>query len=519
MKLTKQILCLVLALMMMLAVVACGGEPANTTATTANGGQNADPNATTGTTVPDGGNDTTGTTSNVGPEIKDMQGKEFILRSLVQSANAKSFEADRDGTVVNNAVFQRNDDLETRLNCKFTVEETVGDTNTDALYDEMKLLSNLPSYNIITTATYRMVRLAVEGMLHDLASQNYIDLEQDYYDDSYNYVLNTAGRQYLATGKFTISWYRYQFVCLFNRNLFKELSLEYPYDTVLAQQWTTAEMMKYSSRMWKDLNGNGEVDQPDQFGLYMYVGGGSSQTDGWMGAFGLRLVEKTEDGYFKMMEIDKSTWGAAIEELLELIEGNGSWCNNQIGNVGVENKFIAGEAGMIVYRMYFVESAEMMKLGRTREGYGIVPLPKANTDQEDYYSYVQDQVLTFGIPNTMIGQDLDDTALFYETFAYESYKTVMPAYYERALTKRYVIDERSKAMIEIIDSNIYVDPVNVYYSSYFPLTTGSLRGVYDGSKTITAILESQYGEAFETKTEALNTALKELDQRLKDQGM
>ena len=519
MKLTKQILCLVLALMMMLAVVACGGDPADTTATTANGGQNTDPNATTGTT--DNADDnTTGTTGDEScpPQI-DMGNKEFILRSLVQSANAKSFEADRDGTVVNNAVFQRNDDLEARLNCKFTVEETVGDTTSNAFYEEMKQLSNLPSYNIITTATYKMVRQAVEGMLHDLASQKYIDLEQDYYDDGYNNALNAAGRQYLTSGKYTISWYRYQIVCCFNRNLVKELNMEYPYDTVLAQQWTTAEMMKYSSRMWKDLNGNGEVDQPDQFGLYMFVGSSSSQTDGWMGAFGLRLVEKTEDGYYKMMEIDKSTWGAAIEELLELIEGNGSWCNNQIGNVGVENKFIAGEAGMIVYRMYVVESAEMMKLGRTREGYGIVPLPKANTDQEDYYSYVQDQVLTFGIPNTMIGQDLDDTALFYETFAYESYKTVMPAYYERALTKRYVIDERSKAMIEIIDSNIYVDPVNVYYGSYFPLTTGSLRQVYDGSKTITAILESNYGESFETKTEALNEALKTLDQQLKDQGM
>ena len=509
MKLTKQILCLVLALMMMFAVVACGGDPADTTAP--QGG---------GTT--DNGGGTTGTTDDgVKPDKPDVDlgGKEMILRSRVQTANAKSFEADRDGTVVNNAVFQRNDDLQARMKIKLTVEEFVGDTNDNSMYDEMQALKNDALYNVVTTATYKMVRLAVEGLLHDLASQDAIDLEQDYYDDGYNHALNAAGRQYLVTGKFTISWYRYQICCLFNRNLVSELGLDYPYDTVLNQQWTTAEMMKYSSKMWKDLNGNGEYDVDDQFGLFMFVGGQSSQTDGWMGAFGLKLVDKTEDGYYSMMDIDKSTWGSSIEELLDLINGNGSWCTNKISNQAVENKFIAGEAGMICYRMYVVESEAMMQLGRTRQGYGIVPLPKANAEQEDYISYVQDQVLTFGIPQTQMGEDLDHSALFLEYFAWESYQTVMPAYYERALTKRYVIDERSKAMIEIIDSNIYVDPVNVYYGTYFPLTTGTLRSAYDGSKTITSILESNYGEAFEEKVQILNDTLRELDIRLKEQGM
>ena len=517
MKLTKQILCLLLAVLMMFAVVACGGDPEETQGN--NGTQGSTPTGE-GTSGTGGTGSTEGTTTIEGPPVIPMHGKEFILRSLVQTANAKSFDADRDGTVVNNAVFQRNDDLEARLNCKFTVEETVGDTTSNAMYDEMQTLKDGYSYDIVTTATYRMVRLAVEGMLHDLASQEYIDLEKDYYDDGYNRALNAGGRQYLTSGKYTISWYRYQICCLFNRNLIKENNLEFPYDTVLNQQWTTEEMMKYSSKLYKDLNGNGEYDVDDQFGLFMFVGSNSSQTDGWMGAFNLRLVEKTEDGYYQMMEIDKSTWGQSLNDLLTLIEGNGSWCTNQIGNTGVENKFIAGEAGLICYRMYVVENEAMMKLGRTREGYGIVPLPKANLDQEDYSSYVQDQVLTFGIPNTVpLGDDLDDTTLFYETFAYESYKTVMPAYYERALTKRYVIDERSKAMIEIIDSSIYVDPVNVYYSTYFPLTTGSLRAAYDGSTTVTAILDANYGEAFEEKCDALNAALKALDEDLKKDGL
>ena len=225
-----------------------------------------------------------------------------------------------------------------------------------------------------------------------------------------------------------------------------------------------------------------------------------------------------------MIDIDTATWGQAINDLLAMIDGNGAYCTNTINNEKVEAKFIAGQAGMICYRMYVVEDEDMMQLGRTREGYGIVPMPKANLDQEDYTSYVQDQVLLFGIPNTVVNSEsnprLTDTSIFLEAFASESYKTVMPAYYERALTKRYVIDERSKAMIEIIDSNIYVDPVNVYYGTYFKLHTGALRGAYDGSTTITAILEAAINnDAFKTQVETLNQTLKDLDQRLKDQGL
>ena len=191
MKLTKQILCLVLALMMMFAVVACGGGDTTTGTTTPannNPGDTVDPNANK--------------TDDLPADI-NLNNREIILYSRVQPANANSFKADKDGTVVNNAVFQRNDDLTARLNCKLTIKEFSGNTNDNAMYDEMNTLKDGYSYNVITTASYRMIRLGVEGMLHDLASLEYINLGKDYYDDGYNSALNAGGRQYLATGKFT----------------------------------------------------------------------------------------------------------------------------------------------------------------------------------------------------------------------------------------------------------------------------------------------------------------------------
>ena len=76
---------------------------------------------------------------------------------------------------------------------------------------------------------------------------------------------------------------------------------------------------------------------------------------------------------------------------------------------------------------------------------------------------------------------------WYTDGAAESYKTVSSAY-------TGMIDERSKPMIDIILSGVVVDPVNVYYGTYFPLVTGSFRAVYDGTKTVSEILEGKQGQ-------------------------
>ena len=457
--------------------------------------------------------------------LTDEEGNklEVVLRSRVQNPNAGSFDAKRDGDVVHNAVYDRNKELSDWLGCAIRVEEFVGDTNDETMYEEIQGLAQTPMYHIITTATYKMVRLAVEGMLHDLACQQYIDLTMDYYDDGYNAALNAGGRQYLAAGKLSLSWYRYQIVTIFNRNLFKEYNVEYPYEIVLNREWTVAKMSEYANEFYDDLNGDGLYDEEDQYGYYLFVGSGSSQTDGFMGAFNLRMLTKTADGYYVAREFDSTPWVTAMTAFLDMLDSDGCFASKTFaaghGNTAIEKKFSNQETAMITYRMYVVESDAYVALSRDKEGYGILPLPMADKDQEDYVSFVQDQVLSFGIPNSMVGQDLITATAFLEAFAWVSYTTTVPAYYEKALTKKYVIDEKSKGMLAIVDSNIIVDPVNVYYGSYFNFTTGTMRAVYSKDNDISTLISSVILEGqFDAKVDKLNGMLQTLDQRLTDDG-
>lgn len=526
MKFIKRMMCLALAVLMMLAIVACGSDD-----TGSGGGGDS-------TTPPPVGPGTTVVTENRYDDLPpiDMGGAELSLYALVQSgSNEKSFDAKYDGDVVHNAVYQRNKNIKDRFNCKLNIIDQAGDTNKDgegSMLNTMEALKETPTYHIVTTASCQMVKLAQKGLLHDLNSSNieYIDLNKDYYDDGYNIALNVGGRQYLVAGKLTISWYRYQIVTFFNRNMFLDNNVDFLYQTVLDGEWTLAKMAQVANEFHTD-DGDAIYNQADTFGFYVFVGSDASQTDGFMGAFDLRLVAKGEDGYMEKIDIDPTPWNEAITEFMDMINTEGCWAGRSEKNGGnddgtvdsnntVEQKFLAKQAAMITYRMYVVEKEAMIQMGRDLEGYGIVPLPMATDDQEDYVSYVQDQVLCLGIPYTMVDNDYIFAQFFLEGFASESYNTTMPAYYERALTKKYVSDEESYEMIRIIDSNIIVDPTNVYISS-FGVSTTVLRNVYAGKTTILDLLNSKMlgdDSTVNQKIAEFNAAYATLDEKLAVDG-
>ena len=54
------------------------------------------------------------------------------------------------------------------------------------------------------------------------------------------------------------------------------------------------------------------------------------------------------------------------------------------------------------------------------------------------------------------------TSAFIEAYASESYATVRPAYYEIALTQKYMNDEESVRMLDIVTNSMLVDPAILY---------------------------------------------------------
>ena len=102
--------------------------------------------------------------------------------------------------------------------------------------------------------------------------------------------------------------------------------------------------------------------------------------------------------------------------------------------------------------------------------FGLIPFPKYELAQENYYHFVHK---TAGkgvcIPTTQ--SDPEMAGLIIEAMAAKSVGTVTEAYYDKALTYKYMRDEESAEMLDIIQAGAYFDFADAFY--------GNLSGVSD----------------------------------------
>ena len=81
--------------------------------------------------------------------------------------------------------------------------------------------------------------------------------------------------------------------------------------------------------------------------------------------------------------------------------------------------------------------------------YGIVPFPKIDVNQENYYGACTD--FLFSVPVTV--RDTEKVGMVLESMAYNGYKYIRAAYCEETLQSRYATDPDCAEMLDLILNN------------------------------------------------------------------
>jgi hypothetical protein len=92
--------------------------------------------------------------------------------------------------------------------------------------------------------------------------------------------------------------------------------------------------------------------------------------------------------------------------------------------------------------------------------FGIVPYPKWDEQQENYLTTSVAYFSLFCVPTTV--QNLEMTGIITEALCAESYKKVIPAFYEVALKTKHARDDESAEMIDLIRSGLTFDFGKIY---------------------------------------------------------
>ena len=93
--------------------------------------------------------------------------------------------------------------------------------------------------------------------------------------------------------------------------------------------------------------------------------------------------------------------------------------------------------------------------------FGILPFPKYDEAQPKYYSRAGRGWINC-VPVT--AADLGRTSVIMEALAAESKNHVIPAYYEVALRTKFLRDDESEEMLDIIEKNRFVDLGDTIYA-------------------------------------------------------
>ena len=125
-----------------------------------------------------------------------------------------------------------------------------------------------------------------------------------------------------------------------------------------------------------------------------------------------------------------------------------------------------------------VQGSTLTSLRDVDWSYGIVPYPKANVEQDNYYTN-----LGFAYTNHCIPTDAptpEMSAAVIECMASEAYRKTSPAIFETTFKYKYSNNELDVYMFDIIKSNIFIDSARIFSSS-FPIWGDSAVGMFRNS--------------------------------------
>lgn len=369
---------------------------------------------------------------------------------------------DLNGAMVNDAVYKRNEKVQQQLGVVFESIKT-SDSSNYAISNELRNAANNGEtyFDIIANSTYSTIMYTGENILLDLTECEYIDLDAVYWSQGFNESASIGDSQYLATGAIALSLFRYMFVTFYNKNLLESAQYENLYDVVDEKRWTLDYQIQLSKDLYKDSDGSGTVSEGDTVGFststVLYV-------DPYWSSCDIPILTKDADNLLEF-NLDTEKLSNVVDKLIVLFHDSNAWVDNSSGDDGKQNAlgdlFGSGLVGTTTMRLCSVETQQFVSM---EDEYGVIPVPKYDEAQENYYTYLHDQFTSFGISSVLSNDDekVQMLGAVLEAMALESYKSVVPAYYETALKGRYLEDSESWRMLDMIYENVKVDAGVLY---------------------------------------------------------
>lgn len=416
-----------------------------------------------------------------------------------------------DGSVINTAVYRRNETVSKLYNATIVAHE-------DAEYYHMteklamdQLSGGQAKYDAAYVEGSSVVSPISQGQVMNLYDVPEIQLDQEWWSQLIKREATLGTGKYstlyftqsnLSLTSFDLTWCVY-----FNKTIQTENQIEDLYALVENDQWTIEKMKsiaKQAATLGSDSNFTYEESGTSVYGITTYWNGVKAMLDGCQ----IQFVTTDTNGD-PAVNISNERFANLTQDLAELFAETGTFTyggestdGSTKGNASDYLKIFNAERALFCV----AEVKSSVNDFKTFKGqFGILPLPKYDTDQNDYRSWVNYLAPVLVIPSTLDSDTLHNTAVLLDALSFYSERDVLPEYYDTVLKGRGTSDSQSIKMLDLINKTKSFDASIAYgWSRQFSevLSNALLNGVTDVS-SLAQTYEGMITENIKTTLESI----------------
>lgn len=393
----------------------------------------------------------------------DMQAYEFNIFNFDDTwftwRNNSILSEEQNGDIVNDAMYIRQRQIEDRFNCRLKISE-VADTTENI---KKNVSSGDGTYQVY--AIYDQNFGVLVPYVIDAKTIPYLRLDEKHWNPNATSMYNFSDKQLALAGNTSLSAVSGAGCIVFNKKIYQNyFAGDSLYSYVRDNKWTLDKFFEISTSVGKDLNGDGQWNADDQYGISSsfkgYIGGimtgadigFTAPGDDGVQAYNLHQNEAAINLVARCMDA-LNLPGFLYSEAVQVYDH-------------LPVLFDPGHALFSFSSAYGVERLRAME-----DDIGILPLPKYSESQEQYYATSYGNAL-FVLPKTLdLSGEGENVGMILEAMSFSGYYDIIPQYKEVVLKTKTARDDESADMLDIIfDSVIFNFDMNILFDAVLQTT-------------------------------------------------
>ncbi len=404
------------------------------------------------------GNDTP---SGDGLEGYDFGGETFNI--LTRSETSYEHEGNGSGDTVEQAVYRRNEAVSNRFGVTIGIKSVTGGyDNRDDFVTAVRAeqMTSTKAYDLLSTHSVYLGWFVGEDTLIDLASLPGIDVKKEYWNQNLYNELNIDGSCYILIGDIGYTLYEYISVMFANTDILDrneglvEGGIEGIYDMIDEGTWTWGALYEIASKY-----GDGSAEGGD--GNYGLLFNTHAMRAAMVAQDAVLFERNAENNRFYMPSVASDHLVNAVQNLSLFFSGDNAYFVNDWGTGEKELNPIFSQ-GMALFYGQILGHSQTISEGLGNK-FTVLPLPKFDTFQSNYYTICRDTVTAVAVMNVV--KDKTMSGVITQALCMYGAKEVTPEYYEKALKLRYLNDPKCAAMLDVIRNSLTIVAVPTYFET------------------------------------------------------